>query len=217
MTVQEALKVALREMLGPSARIHGFKGTAPTWRKSTPSGDWAVVNVQSSSFSSAEHLKCVINLAVAPEPWLRWSRVNLGPGMPKSITEALGLYRERLHPEGTAPGQDVWWEITDAASAMSAVADMVIQLDVAGWPVLERLLRPESMLEQVRTGILGNWKRSNAGVLFARAEALLLMDGGPSPELHERLQFALESCTPQQREHALEFDAWVRQQANHAD
>lgn len=217
MTVQEALKVALREMLGPSARIHGFKGTAPTWRKSTPSGDWAVVNVQSSSFSSADHLKCVINLAVAPGPWLRWSRVTLGPGMPKSVTEALGLYRERLHPEGTAPGHDAWWEITDAASAMSAVADMVVQLDVAGWPVLDRLLRPESMLEQVRSGILGNWKRSSHGVLFARAEALLLMDGGPSPELHERLQFALESCMPQQREHALEFDAWVRQQADHAD
>jgi hypothetical protein len=106
VTVQEALKVALREMLGPSARIHGFKGAAPTWRKSTVSDDWAVVNVQSSSFSSAEHLKCVLNLAVAPEPWLRWNRVKLGPGMPKAVTESLGLYRERLHPAGTVPGQD---------------------------------------------------------------------------------------------------------------
>lgn len=217
MTVQEALKVALREVLGPSARIHGFKGTAPTWRKSTPSGDWAVMNVQSSSYSSAEHLKCVINLAVAPAPWLRWSRVKLGPGMPKSVTESLGLYRERLHPEGTSPGHDVWWEMTDAVSATSAVADMVFQLDVAGWPVLDRLLRPESMLEQVRTGSLGNWKRSSSAVLFARAEALLLMDGGPSPELHERLQFALENCMPQQMENALEFDACVRHQTNHAD
>lgn len=102
MTVQEALKIALRDVLGPCARSYGFKGTDPTWRKSTASGDWAVVNVQSSSFSSAEHLKCVINLAVAPEPWLRWSRVKLGPGMPKSVTESLGLYRERLHPHGAA-------------------------------------------------------------------------------------------------------------------
>ncbi|WP_224049457.1 DUF4304 domain-containing protein [Arthrobacter sp. NicSoilB4] len=217
MTVQEALKVALKEMLGTCARSHGFKGTAPTWRKSTPSGDWAVMNVQSLSFSSAEHLKCVINLAVAPEPWLRWSRVKLGAGMPKSVTESLGLYRERLHPEGAAPGRDVWWEMRDAVSVTSAVAGMAIQLDVAGWPVLDRLLRPESMLEQVRTGNLGIWKRSSSGVLFARAEALLLMDGGPSPELNERLQFALENCMPQQRENALEFDAWVREQANHAD
>lgn len=217
MTVQEALKIALRDVLGPCSRSHGFKGTAPTWRKSTPSGDWAVMNVQSSSFSSAEHLKCVINLAVAPEPWLRWSRVELGPRMPKSVTESLGHYRERLHPEGTAPDQDVWWEITDAASATSAVADMAVQLDAAGWPVLDRLLRPESMLEQVRTGSLGNCKRSSFGVFFARSEALLLMDGGPSPELYERLQFALENCMPQQRENALEFDAWVREQANHAE
>jgi hypothetical protein len=137
--------------------------------------------------------------------------------MPKSVTESLGLYRERLHPEGTSPGHDVWWEMTDAVSATSAVADMVFQLDVAGWPVLDRLLRPESMLEQVRTGSLGNWKRSSSAVLFARAEALLLMDGGPSPELHERLQFALENCMPQQMENALEFDACVRHQTNHAD
>lgn len=217
MTAQEALKIALRDVLGPCARSHGFKGTAPTWRKSTPSGDWAVINVQSSSFSSAENLKCVINLAVAPEPWLRWSRVRLGPGMPKSVTESLGLYRERLYPEGAAPGLDAWWEITDAASATSVVADMVAQLDVAGWPVLDRLLRPERMLEQVRSGSLGDWNRSTFGVFFARAEALLLMDGGPSPELHERTQFALENCMPQQRENALEFDAWVREQANHAD
>lgn len=141
----------------------------------------------------------------------------MGTGMPKPVTESLGPYRERLHPEGTAPGRDVWWEMTDAVSVTSAVADMVVQLDVAGWPVLDRLLRPETMLKQVRTGSLGNWKRSSSGVLFARAEALLLMDGGPSPELNERLKFALENCMPQQRENALEFDACVREQANHAD
>ena len=217
MTAQEALKVALRDVLGPCARSHGFKGTAPTWRKSTPAGDWAVVNVQSSSFSSAEHLKCVINLAIAPEPWLRWSRVKLGAAMPKSVTESLGLYRERLHPEGTEPGLDAWWEITDAASARSAVEDMVVQLDAAGWQTLDRLLKPENMLGQIRTGILGHWRQPSAGVLFARAEALLLMDGGPSPELHGRLHFGLENCIPQQRDNALQFDSWVREQANHAD
>jgi hypothetical protein len=214
MTVQKALKAALRDILGPCARSHGFNGSAPTWRKSTSSGDWAVVNVQSSSFSSAEHLQCVINLAVAPEPWLRWTRVKLGAAMPKSVTENLGLYRERLHPKGTAAGQDGWWEITDAASAVSAVEDMVGQLDVAGWPVIEQLLRREGMLEQVRTGGLGHWTQPSAGVFLARAEALLLMDGGPSPALDERLQYALENCTPQQREHGVEFDAWVRDQAN---
>lgn len=217
MTAQEALNVALRDVLGPRARGHCLKGTAPTWRKSTSSGDWAVVNVQSSSFSSAEHLKCVINLAVAPEPWLRWIRVKLGAAMPKSVTESLGLYRERLHPSGTKPGLDAWWEISDAASARSAVEDMVVQLDAAGWPIVDRLLKRENMLDQIRTGVLGHLRKPNAGVLFARAEALLLMDGGSSPELNERLHFALENCTPQQRDNALEFDFWVREQAKQAD
>jgi hypothetical protein len=59
-------------------------------------------------------------------------------------------------------------------------------------------------------------KRESQAVFFARAEAVLLMDRGPNAELVERLQFALDNCIPSQRENALEFDAWVREQANSA-
>ena len=108
MTAQDALKGALRDILGPAARGHGYKGSAPTWRKSATSGDWAIVTVQSSSWSTAESLRCVVNLAFAPEPWLRWEKENLGAGMPKSVSESLGMYRERLHPEGTPARTDGW-------------------------------------------------------------------------------------------------------------
>jgi len=213
VTAQDALRTALREQLGPEARDRGYKGSPPSWRKASEAGDWAVVNVQSSSFSSAARLPCVVNLGFAPEPWLRWMSHRLGPGMPKSVSESLGLYRERLHPAGTPAGTDGWWEVTDGASARAAVADMITQLGRAGWPVLEEMSSREAMMARLHEGNLGMMKRANAGVFFARAEALLLMDGGASDALEAQLAYALSNVTPRQREHAERFDAWVRAQA----
>jgi hypothetical protein len=59
--------------------------------------------------------------------------------MPKSVTESLGLYRERLHLEGTPEGVDGWWEVSGVDSVRAAVADMNVQLDRSGWPVLESM------------------------------------------------------------------------------
>ena len=213
VNAQEALKTSLRGQLGPAARRHGFKGSAPNWRKSSAAGDWAVVNVQSSSFSSADHLQCVVNLAFAPEPWLRWKAEYLGAGMPRSVSESLGLYRERLHPEGTPGGTDGWWDVTDAKSARLAVEDMIAQLEQHGWPVLERMFSREEMLARLQDGDLGMMQRSNFGVFFARAEALLLMDVGPSDALYSRLDYALANAMPTQRDHAERFDRWVRAEA----
>lgn len=213
MTAQHALKAALRDQLEPAARGHGFRGSPPNWRKSSTVGDWAVVNVQSSSFSSSEHLRCVVNLAFAPEPWLRWEAVNLGAAMPKSVTESLGLYRERLHPEETPEGTDGWWDVFDEESALWAVADMNAQLDRAGWPVLERMFARDAMMARLRGGDLGMMKRSNSPVYFARAEALLLMDAGPSDALESQLAHALSNVIPSHREHAERFDGWVRAEA----
>ncbi len=212
-TAQEALKAAVREALLPALREQGFKGSAPTWRKGTDDGDWAVVNVQSSSFSTRDQLRCVINVAVAPEPWLRWSAEHLGPGMPKAVNETLGLYRELLHPKGTPVDVDGWWEVSDQSSANQAAADMKVQLAEAGWPVLDRLLSRDEMLRQVRAGHLGWMKRDHHAVFFARAEALLLMDGGDSGPLNDALARALDGVVERQKEHAERFDRWVRQQA----
>src|SRR3954453_12590879 len=126
---QQAPKAGLRGILPPAARSQGYRGSAPTWGKPSASGDVAIVNVQSSSWSTSTSLRCVVNLGFAPEPWLRWQQECLGAGMPKSVPESLGLYRERLHPEGTPEGTNGWWEVSDAASARLAISDMNVQLD----------------------------------------------------------------------------------------
>lgn len=216
MTAQNALKAVLLDHMGPVARRHGYQGSSPTWRKASALGDWAVVNVQSSSFSSSEHLRCVVNLAFAPEPWLRWQAESLGARTPKSVSESLGLYRDRLHPEGTAAGVDGWWDVFDEDSARMAVADMQVQLDRAGWSVLEAMFSREAMQARVRDGDLGMMKRANFGVFFARAEALLLMDAGPSDELESQLAYALSNVMPSQLDNAKRFDAWVRAEATKA-
>lgn len=61
MTAQAALRAALRDIVGPAARAAGFRGSGSTWRSATSRGDWAVMNVQSSSWSTAECVRCVIN------------------------------------------------------------------------------------------------------------------------------------------------------------
>jgi hypothetical protein len=217
VTAQTALGSALREVVGPVARSNGYKGSAPNWRRSNASGDWAVVNVQSSSYSTAGHVRCVINLAVAPDPWLRWERERLGARMPKQVVESLGLFRQRLHPTDTPPGAHGWWEVEDTDSARVAAVDMVSQLERDGWPVLDRMLAPGGMLERVRRGDLGFMKRENfGGTIFDRAEAVLLMCEGPSDALNSLLMRALDGVRPEQREHAERFNEWVLEQARTA-
>jgi hypothetical protein len=216
VTAQTALASALREVVGPAARANGYKGSAPNWRRSNVSGDWAVVNVQSSSYSTAGHLRCVINLAVAPEPWLRWEREKLGARMPKHVVESLGLYRQRLHPTGTPEGADGWWDVEDTDSARAAAVDMVSQLERDGWPILDRMLAPGGMLERIRSGDLGFMTRENFGIIFERAEALLLMGEGPSDALASLLERALDGVRPDQRAHAERFNEWVLTQAQTA-
>jgi hypothetical protein len=78
MTAQAALKRALRDVVGPAARAAGFKGSGTTWRLQNSTGDWAIVNVQSSPWSTSETVRCVLNLAVAPAVWLHWMGEWLG-------------------------------------------------------------------------------------------------------------------------------------------
>jgi len=155
----------------------------------------------------------VLNLAFAPEPWLRWQAEVLGLAMPKSVSEALGLYRERLHPSETPDGVDGWWEVSDDRSARAAVADMTDQLDRAGWHVLERMFPREALTTRLHDRDLGPMRPPTFDAFFVRAEALLLMDDGPSEELDRRLDSLLSNGMPEHREHDEQFDAWVRAQA----
>lgn len=90
---------------------------------------------------------------------------------------------------------------------------MIGRLDQAGWPVLESMFSREAMMTRLREGDLGMMKRSNFRAFFARAEALLLMDAGPSDALQSRLEDALDNVMPTQRDHAQRFDIWVRAEA----
>jgi hypothetical protein len=197
--------------MGPAARSQGFKGSPPNWRRTSDEGDWAVVNVQLSQFGSTADSRCVINLGFAPEPWLRWWREQTGRNMPKTVSAASGLYRERLHPSGTPTGIDGWWNVPDSdAAAQAAAADMVSQMDRSGWPVLLELFDRDTLLERVRARDFG---MNRSTVYWARAAALLLMDGGPSESLEEELANAVNGLPAEQREDALRFDAWVREQS----
>jgi Domain of unknown function (DUF4304) len=170
------------------------------------------VNVQSSSWSTAESLRCVINLAVAPAPWLDWLREWRG-SLPKSVTEPLGLWRDRLHPAGTPAGTDRWWQVSSDSDARAAAADMVAQLAEHGWPALTRLLNRQALLDSIRSGDLGHMKAGHFNVFFARAEAVLIAENGPSARLDELLGRATTNAIPAQQANAAKFAAWVRARA----
>ncbi|WP_438854246.1 hypothetical protein [Agromyces sp. M3QZ16-3] len=57
-------------------------------------------------------------------------------------------------------------------------------------------------------------KREHQGIFFSRAEALMLMDEGPSEALEACLVRAMGSAIPvTARDYAEEFDRWVRSNA----
>jgi hypothetical protein len=166
-----------------------------------------VVNVQSSSFSTAEQVRCVINLAVVPAAWLEWFHAFLG-SLPKSVTESLGLYRDRLHPSGSPAGRDIWWQVHDDADAQEAAHDMVVQLEAHGLPTLLNLLDRENMLAASRAQDLGHAKGPDLEVFFKRAEAVLIADRGLTPELEELLDYVITKSIPRQKQNAEMFAGW---------
>lgn len=214
MTAQAALTAALRERLAPRARDRGFKGSMPTWRKSNDLGDWALVNVQSSSWSTADALRCVVNVSAVPEPWLRWMRFAFPKAVPKQVGESSGLYRHRLHPTDAPAGVDTWWEVGDTSSANRVADDIVLQLERSGWIVLDGLMHRDGWFRRLHEGDLGDMKRSNFDAFFAQVEAVLLMDQGPSADLDSCLSHALKHALPSKLANAQRFDRWVRDQAS---
>lgn len=185
----DALKLALRDGLAPCLRAEGFKGSGTTWVSQTTLGDAAIVNVQSSSSSNRTEVLCVVNLAIAPDPWLDWRSVQLGKPRSKSLKEHDGLWRQRMYPTVSARvrGSEEWWAVRDTQSAELAVHDMVEGLRTSALPRLRELLTRQGLIASVREGDLGLIKSTSAGGFFTRALALLLADQGPSDELSSLL------------------------------
>lgn len=150
----------LRDRIGPVLRAEGFTGTAPTWRLTAPDGDCAIVNVQSSSMTTAKAVRFTVNLAVVPEPW--WTRPGR-PGGGAKPSEADGLWRDRLHPARGVPqhGPEPWWLIRREADLKKCGDDVVRQLTSRGVPVLRQLLDRERLVATIRTGDFGFVKGQN--------------------------------------------------------
>lgn len=79
-----------------------------------------------------------------------WRRVELGEGMPRTVTEPLGLIRGSLHSQSPAP-TDSWWEVSDGSSAAAVAQHVLATLREYGLPRLERLLDLEGLIEQLET------------------------------------------------------------------
>jgi hypothetical protein len=93
---------------------------------------------------------------------------------------------------------------------------MVAQLAEHGWPTLVRLLDRQALIESIRSGNLGHTKGEHE-VFFARAEAVLIAEGGPSARLDELLERATANAIPAQQANAARFAAWVRARAAQSD
>jgi hypothetical protein len=170
----------LKDVVAPFLRTRGFKGSGSRWRLMNEFGDVAVVGVQRSSSSTATELRCLINLALVPEPWLAWKRAQ-GIQL-RAAHEGVGLWRARLH--AGAPGREEWWRVSTEREASSCADDMVRQLEATGVPTLQRLLNRDALIEALRVG------ESGFGTPMAAdwGLALLLSDAGPSRELHQLLR-----------------------------
>lgn len=89
---------------------------------------------------------------------------------------------------------------------------MVVQLAEHGWPTLTRLLNRQALVDSIRAGDLGHMKGEHE-VFFARAEAVLIAEYGPSAWLDKLLDRATANAVPAQQENAAKFAGWVRARA----
>jgi hypothetical protein len=176
MGATEAYRACLRDRIGPALREEGFRGTASTWSLSSDRGDWAVVNVQSSSTSSKIEVRFIVNLAIICPAWLRYR----GLSIPKVPKESQGVWRDRIHPSPAVPavGPDRWWSVTDEESARRAADDVVAQLHSVAVPRLRQLLDRDTLIGTVQAGELGIPKGPNYAVRSDSALVVLLADEG---------------------------------------
>jgi hypothetical protein len=210
MTASEALNAAIKEVIGPSLRIHGFRGSGTRWTLMSARGDVAIVNIQRSSGSNQDEVRFIVNLAVVPVPW--WSWKGYGDLPMKSPKESHGLWRDRLNPSGPGDPQGVeqWWSVTSSASAAAAVDDVAQQLETEGIPKLSRLLDREQLLNSVRSEDLGHLRGPANSVFFDIALVVLLADEGGGDEMNQALARLSEAENEQAQASALRLRRWLQ-------
>jgi hypothetical protein len=122
------LLTAMHDVLAP----RGFRKSGSTFRR--PLSDVVqLVQLQSSTKSTAERLVATVNLAVFS------TALEARLGVPVPSPSVPGAHwRERIGH--LAPAQDdLWWEVTRPAEAAAAAAELAALLRDVGLPALEGL------------------------------------------------------------------------------
>jgi|ERR1700712_161309 len=184
--ISEQLRREVREGLTPVMRAHEFKGSAPSWRRTAPNGDCAIVNVQTMGTGSFDERCCIVHIAVVPVPWLQWIRSQYVGDPPKAISYGEGLYSDSLgptKPRNLAEERGRLWVVDSSDSVRSAVADMAQQLITTGLPICIRLLERANMIATIKDGNLGFVHSDGPSEFLERVLAIVISDDGPSTEL----------------------------------
>ncbi|WP_141399181.1 DUF4304 domain-containing protein [Curtobacterium sp. 'Ferrero'] len=155
MGVPRYLRDALRDVVGPAVRAHGYCGTSPTWRKTSDLGDVSVITVQSSAWNSADSGSCVVNLGVAPRPWLDRELLagDSAPGRRDRPGASECLWWCRVHPQTSIdPHREQWWCYHDEPSAQQVAEAIVTALESTWFATLDALLVPDEFRRRLLAG-----------------------------------------------------------------
>ncbi|HCT75294.1 MAG TPA: hypothetical protein DGT23_01600 [Micromonosporaceae bacterium] len=205
-------KAMLRDQVGPALRVHGFRGSSKLWIKvDAGSGDYAIVQAQSSTASLASEVRFAINLAVVPVPWWQWQQERFGSKTPREYD---GLWHARLTPHLSSGkrGGDRWWQLSDAASADACGREVIALLAEVGLPWLGRLLHRPTLIDLAR-----QHDPAISEPIKEVALPVLLSDEGPSPELDDALQQLQTVVDANPRLDRAAFDGlaqWIRDRAS---
>jgi hypothetical protein len=209
LTAQDALALALKEVVAPVCREAGFRGSGKNWRRRNEVGDVAVVNVQSSWYSSAATARCIVNLSLVPEPWLDWQTSSMGRTPPRTVGESWGLYRDRLDASHGPEGVETWWEVHDEDDAQAAAHDMAGQLRERGLPRLVTLLDRDELLGALRGGRLGPLLGEGFEALAELAETVLLVDTLTPADLQAAQERLGEQWSADGRDYVEQLVPWA--------
>ncbi|GIJ70870.1 DUF4304 domain-containing protein [Virgisporangium ochraceum] len=190
----------LRQHVHPSLRAAGYARAASTWRRQSPRGDLAVVNLQRSRWEAGDRVTFYVNLAVLPAARWRyireeWDRVPAAP------QESHGLLRRRLDPADGAG-----WQLHDAASAEVCGRALGHRLDHVAVPELAALLDRDHLLGFIAGGAPGWWVTEPVDL----ARAYVIGDQGPGAALAALLD-SFDRTAPVPRDQA-KAD-WLRRNA----
>ncbi|MEV0560925.1 DUF4304 domain-containing protein [Dactylosporangium sp. NPDC050588] len=205
MTAKEAFGAMVKMHVGPPLREAGFRGPAPTWRRRSPAGDIAVVNLQKSSYNDGDEVNFYVNLAVLPAAWWQYLIDDSSQKRPTNPVERHGLLRRRLDPPVKSRLRDGWViRGTDGGDDCGLVLGE--RLEQVAVPELQALLDPGGLADFLDGGARGWWVTKRKDL----ALAYVLAGKGMNPRLQGVLDdFDRPSRSPRDAEQA----AWLRQQA----